>query len=386
VGRAEHLEIGSETHMDLRVAKSEFIQGLYLTQGVVEKRNTLPILANVLIESTGNEIVLTATDLEVGIRKTCSGKIARPGAITLNARKLYEIVRELPTDQLTLRTGEGGWVEVSGGKSRYRMVSMDPKEFPSIPASTPVAKKGGVAMTLNAGVLAEMIEKTLFAVSTDETRLSLGGVFLESIDKNQVRMVATDGHRLSFVEREIPGVDLKPGVILPRKGLVEAKRLLEDTEGDVTFSVAGNLARVERAGVELFMRLIEGEFPDYRQVIPKESKRRVRVDREILFGALRRVSILSSERSRGVKLRLQPGMLEVLTTNPDIGEAMEEIEVDYAGDEFSIGFNARYLLDVLQLAGVTGTVDLGLTDEVSPGILRLQDDEGYSYVVMPMRL
>jgi DNA polymerase-3 subunit beta len=179
--------------MDLRVEKAEFIQGLYLTQGVVEKRNTLPILANVLIESTGDEIVLTATDLEVGIRRSCKGKIARAGTVTLNARKLYEIVRELPSDQLTLRSGEGGWVEVSGGKARYRMVSMDPKEFPSIPASTPVAKKSGIVMTLGASVLAEMIEKTLFAVSTDETRLSLGGVFLESIDKNQVRMVATDG-------------------------------------------------------------------------------------------------------------------------------------------------------------------------------------------------
>jgi len=372
--------------MDLRVEKTEFIQGLYLTQGVVEKRNTLPILANVLIESSGDEIVLTATDLEVGIRRSCKGKIARAGTVTLNARKLYEIVRELPADQLTLRSGEGGWVEVSGGKARYRMVSMDPKEFPSIPASTPVAKKGGVVMTLAAGALGEMIEKTLFAVSTDETRLSLGGVFIESVDKNQVRMVATDGHRLSFVQRAIKGVEIKPGVILPRKGLVEAKRLLEDSAGDVTFSLAGNLARIERSGVELFMRLIEGEFPDYRQVIPKESRRRARMDRETLLGALRRVSILSSERSRGVKFHLQPGTLEVVTTNPDIGEAQEEIEVDYAGEEFSIGFNARYLLDVLQIGSAGGSVEIGLTDEVSPGIVRLGDDEGYSYVVMPMRL
>src|ERR1700752_444655 len=153
--------------MDLRVDKSEFLQGLYLTQGVVEKRNTLPILANVLIDSTASEIVLTATDLEVGIRKTCGGKVARPGSITLNARKLYEIVRELPADQVVLRTGEGGWVEVSAGKARYRMVSMDAKEFPSIPASTPVAKKSGVRITLSGAVLAEMVEKTLFAVSTD---------------------------------------------------------------------------------------------------------------------------------------------------------------------------------------------------------------------------
>lgn len=372
--------------MDLRVEKNEFLQGLYLTQGVVEKRNTLPILANVLIESTASEIVLTATDLEVGIRKACGGKIARPGAVTLNARKLYEIVRELPADQVTLRTGDGGWVEISAGRARYRMVSMDAKEFPSIPASTPVAKKSGVTMTLSGAVLAEMIEKTLFAVSSDETRMSLGGVFMESVDKNQVRFVATDGHRLSLVEREVPGAAVRPGVILPRKGLLEAKRLLEEGVDDVTFAIADNLARVERAGVELFMRLIEGDFPDYRQVIPKESTRRMRADRELLLSALKRVSILSSERSRGVKLRLQPGVLEVMTANPDIGEATEEIEVDYAGEEFAIGFNARYLLDVLSIAGVTGSVEIGLTDEVSPGVVRLEEDDGYSYVVMPMRL
>jgi DNA polymerase-3 subunit beta len=372
--------------MDLRVAKAEFLQGLYLTQGVVEKRNTLPILANVLIESTGENIQLTATDLEVGIRKVCTGKVSRPGSITVAARKLYEIVRELPADELTLRSGEGGWVEIAAGKSRYRMVSMDPKEFPSIPAGTTAAKKGGVVLTLESAALAEMIEKTLFAVSNDETRLSLGGVFVESAEKNQVRMVATDGHRLSMVERDMRGIDVRPGVILPRKGLVEAKRLLEGDTGTVTFSISGNLARIERAGVELFMRLIEGEFPDYRQVIPKESKRRVRVDREALHGALKRVSILSSERARGVKLKLQPGTLEVLTTNPDLGEGSEELEAEYSGEEFAIGFNARYLLEVLGISGVTGTIEIGLTDEVSPGVVRLDEDSGYTYVVMPMRL
>lgn len=372
--------------MDLRIDKADFIQGLYLAQGVVEKRNTLPVLANVLIEASGSDILLTATDLEVGIRRSCRGKVTNPGATTLNARKLYEIVRELPADEVAVRGGEDGWIELTGGRSRYRMLSIDPKEFPSIPASTPVAKKAGVVVALASGALAEMIERTLFAVSTDETRLSLGGVFIESVAKNQVRMVATDGHRLSMVDRDVPGFELSPGVILPRKGLVEAKRLLEGEDSEVRFAIAGNLARVEREGVELFMRLIEGEFPDYRQVIPKESRRLVRVDSEALLGALRRVSILSSERSRGVKLHLVPGTLEVVTANPDIGEAMEEIEADYDGEEFAIGFNARYLLDVLSVAGVTGSVEIGLTDEVSPGLIRLQEDEHYTYVVMPMRL
>lgn len=371
--------------MELRVEKNDFLQGLYLTQGVVEKRNTLPILANVLIEAKGNDIQLTATDLEIGIRRSCRGKVSQSGSITLNARKLYEIVRELPSEEVLLKAGGNG-VEVTGGRARYRMLSIDPKDFPSIPAATPAAKKGTVVMTLPSDALGEMIEKTLFAVSTDETRLSLGGVYIESIEKNHVRLVATDGHRLALVERDVPGVEIKPGVILPRKGLVEAKRLLEGGDGEISFSIGGNLARIERAGVELFMRLIEGEFPDYRQVIPKESRRHVRVGSAELLGALRRVSILSSERARGVKLRVESGLLEVATTNPDIGEAREEIEADYSGDEFAIGFNARYLLDVLSLSGVAGTIEIGLTDEVSPGILKMQEDESYSYVVMPMRL
>lgn len=372
--------------MDLQIAKSDFLDGLYLTQGVVEKRNTLPILANVLIEAGDGEVQLTATDLEVGIRKVCQGKAKKKGAITVNARKLYEIVRELPAEEITVRSGDGGRVEVTGGKSRYRMVSLDPKEFPSIPAAPPVGKKGGVTMSLSSGEFGELVEKTLFAVSSDETRLSLGGVYIESPEKGQIRMVATDGHRLSLIEREVAGANLTPGVILPRKGLVEAKRLLEHGEADVTVSVSGNLARVEREGVELFMRLIEGEFPDYRQVIPKKTTKIVRVDRDDVFGALRRVSILSSERSRGVKLHIQPGTLEVATANPDIGEAVEEVEADYDGEEFSIGFNARYLLDVLNLGGVTGVIEIGLSDEVSPGLIRLGGDDGYTYVVMPMRL
>ncbi|MEB2283376.1 MAG: DNA polymerase III subunit beta [Polyangiaceae bacterium UTPRO1] len=371
--------------MDLRVEKGVFLQGLYLTQGVVEKRNTLPILANVLIEATSTDIQLTATDLEISIRRSCKGKVVQPGSITLNARKLYEIVRELPSEEVIVRTGTGG-IEVTGGRVRYRMLSIDPKDFPSIPAATAAAKKGMVVVRFASNEFAEMIEKTLFAVSTEEARPSLGGVFIESSEKNHVRMVSTDGHRLAIVEREVPNAEISPGVILPRKGLLEVRRLLEGADGDLSFSIGGNLARIERDGVELFMRLIEGEFPDYRQVIPKDSKRHVRIDSETFLGALRRVSILASDRARGVKLRLESGLLEVATTNPDIGEAREEIEADYVGDEFCIGFNAKYLLDLLSLSGVSGTVEIGLTDEVSPGVLRLHEDEGYSYVVMPMRL
>jgi DNA polymerase-3 subunit beta len=253
--------------MDLRVEKSDFLQGLYLTQGVVEKRNTLPILANVLIEATGADIQLTATDLEIGVRRSCRGKVSQAGSVTLNARKLYEIVRELPSDEVVLKASPSG-VEVTGGRARYRMLSIDPKDFPSIPAATPAEKKGTVVMHLPSDALGEMIEKTIFAVSTDETRLSLGGVFIESVEKNQIRMVATDGHRLALVEREVAGVEIRPGVILPRKGLVEARRLLEGGDGEISFSIGGNLARIERAGVELFMRLIGASFPD-RQVIPK---------------------------------------------------------------------------------------------------------------------
>lgn len=372
--------------MEVSVRREDLIRGLYLVQGVVERRNTLPILANVLVEPTSGGIALTATDMEVGLRNSVPADVKKKGSVTLNARKLYEIVREVTAEDVVLRSVQAGWVELLAGRSRFRIVSLDPKDYPELPLATPAP--AGVTIRIVPGMLREMIDKTLFAVSSDETRLNLSGVYLVGGEPGVLRMVATDGHRLAMVERQVAGAKLEHSVILPRKGLVEARRLLDETEGDaeLSLSVSAKDARITAGPVSFFMRLVDGEFPDYRQVIPKSTRVQVRVSRDELLAALRRTSLLASERSRGVKLSIEQGKLEISASNPDQGEASEELEAAYTGDALSIGFNARYLMDVLGAHAQGDVIELGLSDEVGPGIIKGSQDDGYTYVVMPMRL
>ena len=373
--------------MEFQVEKAGFVEALSLTQGVVERRNTLPILANVLIESVDGGLKILATDLDVGIRKFCAGTVSRPGAITVNARKLFEIARAAPGEKISVKSADAGRVEVSSGRYHSKLLGLDPKEFPAIPSLTSKPGKGAATMRTSGDVLRGMIERTVFAVSLDETRVNLSGVFCEAVD-GRLRMVATDGHRLAMVDRKIEGDLPKKGVILPRKGLAEARKALEsqDGAGAIAFSVDGSVARIETGQTEVFMTLVEGEFPDYRQVIPKQGTITLALDRDELLDALSRVSLLSNERSRGVRLSLRSGALELRTTNPDLGEASEELEIEYRGDEVVIGFNARYLSEVLGVLAAKEKVELSVTDDVSPGVVRVESDEQFSYVVMPMRL
>jgi DNA polymerase-3 subunit beta len=232
-----------------------------------------------------------------------------------------------------------------------------------------------------------MIERTIFSVSSDETRYNLNGVFIEEVRDGKVRMVATDGHRLALIERGIGSFGLSKGVILPRKGLAELRRLLEGAEeGEVSVGFKENMGLVLKGNVELFMRLIEGDFPDYSKVIPKDNPQIAHLDLEDFLHALRRVSILSSERYKGIKVELKPGKASISASNPELGEAVEEIEMEYQGKALTVGFNARYLIDVLSVLGEGGNIEIALKDDVSPSILRKSDDDGYLYVIMPMRL
>jgi len=370
--------------MEIKVKREQLLHGLYRVQGVVERRSPQPILAHVLIEQEESGVALTATDLEIGLRGHVEASVKKGGTITVNARKLYEIVREISADEVSLKASNGGWVEVLAGRSKFKVVSLDPKEFPELPFAT-VAK--GSAIRIAAGTLREMIDRTIFSVSTDETRLTLSGVYVETTDKGALRMVATDGHRLAVIDRSIAHAKLTKGVILPRKGLAELRKLLEDPElAEVAMSVGDRNARFQAGGVSLFMRLVEGEFPDYKQVVPKESRMHVSLGRDDLLAALRRTALLASERSHGVKLALQSGSLSLSASNPEQGEASEDLEVSYQGQAVTVGFNARYLIDVLAVHAVGDTIELGLTDEVGPGVVRGSQDPSYTYVLMPMRL
>ena len=372
--------------MEFEIARSEFLDGLSSSQGIVEKRNTLPILSNVKIEPVEGGISVLATDLDVGVRRVCSGTVKGSGALTVNARKLYEIVRESAGETIRVKGLENSWVEVHSGKSRFKLMGLDPKEFPSVPGLSTKPGKAANAMQAVAADLNRMIESTIFAVSMDETRFNLSGVYIEG-HEGSLRMVATDGHRLALVDGAIEGKLPEKGVILPRKGLAEVKKLLDaQPDEKVSFVIEGAVAKVLVGSGELFMRLVDGEFPDYGQVIPKKTAQVLGLDREPLLAALRRVSILSTERSRGVRLTLDGGTLEVRTENPDLGEAAEELEIAYSGPKISIGFNSRYLIEALMVMHDVERVELGVTDDVSPGTLRAEGDERYTYVVMPMRL
>jgi DNA polymerase-3 subunit beta len=377
--------------MEVSIRREDLVRGLHLVQGVVERRNTLPILSNVLVEPAEGGISLTATDMEVGLRGLVPAQVKKKGSVTLNARKLYEIAREVTAEEVTLKSAQAGWVDLLAGRSKFRIVSLDPKDFPQLPLGTGTAD--GTSLRLAAGTLREMVDKTLFAVSSDETRFNLSGVFLSTPEVGTLRMVATDGHRLALVDRRVPEVNLvdgqgRPrGVIMPRKGLLEARKLLDEIgEEDTTVVVSSKDVRLATPTVSFFMRLVEGEFPDYQQVIPAAPRAQARVNRDDLFAALRRISLLASERSRGVKFQLERGRLELSASNPDQGEASEDVEITYTGDSLTLGFNARYVIDVLAVHGEGEVIELGFTDEVGPALMRASGDPEYTYVVMPMRL
>ena len=371
--------------MEVTVRREDLVRGLYLVQGVVERRNTLPILSNVLIEPAGEGIALTATDMEIGLRGQVAAHVKKKGVVTLNARKLYEIVREVTAEEVVLKSAQAGWVEVLAGRSKFRIVSLDAKDYPQLPLGTEAPQ--GTTIRIAAGTLREMIDRTLFSVSSDETRFNLSGVFMGNAEDGALRMVATDGHRLALIDRRVPNARIERGAIMPRKGLVEARKLLDDTDdAEVTMVVCPKDIRLILQSLSFFMRLVEGEFPDYRQVIPGASRVQARANRNDFLAALRRISLLASERSHGVKLHLEKGKLELSASNPDQGEASEDIEVAYSGEPLSIGFNARYLIDVLMVHAEGDVIELGFTDEVGPGVLKGSQDPEYTYVVMPMRL
>ncbi|MBW2542098.1 MAG: DNA polymerase III subunit beta [Deltaproteobacteria bacterium] len=373
--------------MKLTISKSELQKGLTRIQSVVEKRNTMPILANALLDASNKKsktLTLAATDLEVGIRGSHPANIETAGKITVSAKKLYEIVRELPDEKIALAVTDNAYVEIRCGRAQFTLAGNAADEYPTLPNFS-----AGKTAPVQALFLSEMIDRTMYAASADETRYNLNGVYFEQLkDAGKVRMVATDGHRLAIVDRmlgsELAG--LKPGVIIPRKGLAELKRLLdEEDDSDVELGFEGNSGLVRRGDVTLVMRLIEGEFPNYQQVIPKETSIHLTVVVETLSRALRRVALLSAERSRAIKFELSDGQLRLSSNNPDLGDAQEELDVDYAGEPITVAFNSRYLMDALNSVKAK-EVRLAFKDATSPAQLIPTDDDDALAVVMPMRV
>lgn len=375
--------------MELKIGVQELAKALGRTQGIVEKKSTMPILSHVLIEAKKDgQLVVSATDLDLAVSSEHACEVLKEGAVAVSARHLYEIVRALPEQSVTLKKAHNNYLEVKSGPSEFRIVGLPSEDFPALPRFDKVP-----FVDVAPALLLEMIERTFFAVSSDETRYNLNGVFFEPSGES-LRLVATDGHRLSLCEREVgAGFGLKRGVILPKKGLQELKKLLAEAaesgeeKPESKLGFVENSAIFRRPGVVLVMRLIEGLFPDYKQVIPKAGEKQVRLGRARFLETLRRISLLSTDKAHAVKLDLSKGLLRVLSQNPDLGEAKEEVPIDYAGEPLKIGFNARYVIDVLAVLK-SNEVVFELADDLSPGVLRGGDeaDQGFTAVVMPMRI
>lgn len=369
--------------MKFTVAKDKFLDALHKIQNVVEKKNTVQILSNVLLSTSKESLSLTATDLEVGINVTVPVERATDGRVAISARNLLDIVKELPNKPVTITRKDNNWVEISCQKSTFNIVGLGAEEFPPLPGF-----ENQTFLSVNSGGMREMIDRTLFAVSTDETRYHLNGVKFQATQNGLMRMVATDGHRLAFIDKELFLGSIEAfsrGVLIPKKGLGELRRLIDDKAESFELALDKGSLLAKAGNTNLFIRLIEGDYPDYEQVIPKKSDKRLVSNREELLGSLRRVSLLANEKSRGVKLSIRENALVITSSNPDLGDANEEIDVEYKHDAIEIGFNARYIIECLSILDCE-KVSIDLNDKLSPGLLRPEGRADYTYIVMPMRI
>ena len=372
--------------MELVVKKNDLLRELQLFQGIVERKNTIPILANVLMEAKGNEIRLLATDLEVGLRSRCEAVVEKGGALTLPAKKLYEIVRALPETDVRISEDKNG-VKVAADRFESRMQTLPKEDFPAVPEAT-----GAINATLPAAAIKEMVAKTQFAITGEDTRYFLNGA-LFILQPGSMSLVATDGHRLALVNVDRPKTAAKGKdteevrAILPRKTLWELGKLLSEGDNDIQYERGENHLFFGVGGRMLSSRMIDGQFPAFERVIPKGNDKRIEFERERLTNAVKRVALLSNERSRAVKFQLDKGKVEVTSSSPEFGEAKETLPVDYNDASMQICFNAQYVMDFLG-AVETDNVALELKDEVSQAVMKPVGTEGYdyTYVIMPMRV
>ena len=373
--------------MKLTIERSVFLRALGHIQGLVEKRGTIQILSNVLIDASGDDLSLTATDMGLSVVETVAADIGEKGATTVSAHTLYEIVRKLPDGceiELYEDPAAAGRMHLKSGRSHFNLPSLPPDEFPVMSG-----KESTQSFTMEADDLRGLIKQTDFAMSVEETRHYLNGIYVHTTDDEGGRLlkaVATDGHRLARTHRACPsGAEEIPGVIVPRKTVNELCKILEDSQGEVAVTLSESKAIFSLDRIILTSKLVDGQFPEYERVIPKGNDKSMNVDRRVFSQAVDRVRTVSNERSRAVKFTLEKGKLTLSVSSPDSGDAVEEIEVEYTADALDIGFNSQYLLDIAdQLDG--DHICFDLADSSAPALIHDAQDGGALYVLMPMRV
>ena len=365
----------------LKATQDKVLSVLQSVAGIVERRHTLPILANVLIRKTGSQLQLTTSDLEIQIRTTA--ELDGDGGnftTTVGARKLIDILRSMPSDQMVSLESAQNKLILKGGKSRFTLQTLPAEDFPLVQE----AVNFGPAFSVPQKVLKELLNQVSFAMAVHDIRYYLNGILFVAEGK-QLSLVATDGHRLAFSSATLDVEVPKQEVILPRKTVLEMQRLLSDKEGAIEMQFAGNQAKFSFEGMEFVTKLVEGKFPDYNRVIPKNHKNIITLGRVPLLASLQRTAILTSEKFKGVRLNIEPGTLRVASNNAEQEEAIDELDIDYAGDAIEIGFNVTYLIDALANMD-QDMVKIELADSNSSALLTIPDDAAFKYVVMPMRI
>ena len=372
--------------MELKVRKADLLRELQLFQGIVERKNTIPVLANVLLEADGEQVRLLATDLEVSLRSGCAAEVQAAGAVTVPAKKLYEVVRALPETEILIRQEAQGSVKVAADSFDSRMQTLPREDFPTLAASG-----GAPPVTLAGDAIREMVARTQFAITGEDTRYFLNGA-LFILRPDEMCLVATDGHRLALVSAKREAQDEAVAedevrAILPKKTLWELSRLLVEGKGEVSYECGENHLFFDVDGRQLVSRVIDAQFPAYDRVIPKQNDKAVEFERDRLTSAIRRVALLSSDRSRAVKFQFKEGAMDIASSSPEVGEATESLAVEYSGDPLDVCFNAQYVLEFLNVAEAD-SVRLEFKDEMSQAVMRPVGDSGfdYTYVIMPMRV
>lgn len=369
--------------MRIEIEKKDLLSLIGKTQNIVEKRNAMPVLVNVLLEAEGASLKVFATDLEVSLTDAVKARVLHPGKVAVSAKSLFEIAKELSEGSIQLLRTENNWLEIKQGKYLGKIVGISAEEYPIFPSYS-----GDHFLKIDSDVLKDMIDKTIYSISNDETRYHLNGVYFEQKGEQGYTMVATDGHRLCLVNRDIPSAQIitqGQGVIIPRKGLHEIKKLLESLSGEFELAIDGSQLIVRKDSTTLMIRLIEGKYPNYHQFIPVKLTQKIRINREAFLRSLKLVSLLANHKSKAVTLSLSNGRMEIASNNPELGDAKEEIDVGYDGKDMKIGFNAKYITDVLNAIS-DEEVDLEINDNLSPGLMRPHNDQSYTCVVMPMRI
>ena len=365
----------------LKTAQEKFLAALQAVAGIVERRHTLPILANVLIRKTGPELEFTTSDLEIQVRTSAElGGDTGNFATTVGARKLIDILRSMPSDQTVTLSAAQNKLTLQGGKSRFTLQTLPSDDFPLVQE----AADFGPAFSVPQKALKGLINQVHFAMAVHDIRYYLNGILFVAEGKN-LTLVATDGHRLALAQATLD-VDIpKQEVILPRKTVLELQRLLKDDDAAIEMRFAGNQAKFVFSGMEFVTKLVEGKFPDYNRVIPKNHKNHVTLGRAPLLASLQRAAILTSEKFKGVRVNIEPGTLRIASSNAEQEEAKEELEIDYGGDAIEIGFNVTYLIDALSNMSVE-MIKMELQDTNSSALITVPEQTGFKYVVMPMRI